>query len=104
MFRFIFALLCVLAYSVVLPLHAQNITLPENFYDEKVASGWDRPIGITFDEQGRGYVWEKKGKVFILDIDGNKLAEPLIDISEEIDNWSDLGLIGFALDVHFRMT
>lgn len=101
MLRFVFALSCVLSWLAVPRLEAQNITLPENFYDEKVASGWDRPIGITFDEQGRGYVWEKKGKVFLLDIDGNKQTEPLIDISEEIDNWSDLGLIGFALDPDF---
>lgn len=86
-----------------LPLlvHAQEVTLPDNFFDETVADGWDRPVGITFDEQGRGYVWEKRGRVFILDQEGHKQEEPLIDISEEVDNWSDLGMLGFALDPNF---
>ena len=81
--------------------HAQALSLPPDFYDETVGEGWERPVGITFDEQGHGYIWEKKGRVMLLDEEGHKLDEPLIDISEEVDNWSDLGLLGFALDPNF---
>ncbi len=75
--------------------------LPEGFYDELVGSGWDRPLGITFDSNGQGYVWEKNGKVFVLDTLGQKLENPIIDISEEVMNWSDHGLVGFVLDPAF---
>ncbi len=75
--------------------------LPDNFYDELVGDGWDRPVGITFDGLGRGYVWEKRGAVFILDQEGNKFPEPFIDISDEVGNWGDHGLIGFALHPNF---
>ena len=84
-------------------IFAQSTTpsLPEGFYDEKVASGWDRPVGITFDENGQGYVWEKKGRIYLIDKDGNKAEEALIDIRDEVLNWGDHGLLGFALDPLF---
>ncbi|GJM34377.1 MAG: hypothetical protein DHS20C18_33780 [Saprospiraceae bacterium] len=97
--RFIcFCLLALVNYQ----LWSQNTpSLPDKFYDEKVGADWERPVGITFDTEGRGYVWEKKGKVYILTTEGEKISEPLIDISEEVVNWSDHGLLGFALDPDF---
>ncbi len=93
----------VLFLAFTLSLSAQTTPhLPENFYDEKVGENWERPIGLTFDEVGRGFVWEKKGKVFVLTPEGEKISEPLIDISEEVVNWSDHGLLGFALDPNFQ--
>ncbi len=90
----LFPILAILLISLN-PSFAQ---LPEDFYDEQYAAGFDFPTGITFDEKGRAYVWEKKGIVYILDSLGNRLPEPLIDISEEVMNWKDHGLLGFALD------
>lgn len=75
--------------------------LPKDFYDQKFISGFDFPMGITFDEEGKGYVWEKKGKVWIIDQEGQLQAEPLIDISEQVANWKDHGLTGFVLDPNF---
>ena len=46
------------------------------------------------------YVWEKGGKVWIVE-NGVRLPNPLIDISEEVGNWRDFGLLGFALDPNF---
>lgn len=83
-------------------LWAQSpIQLPEKFYDQKIAGNWQRPVGVTFDDQGRGFVWEKRGQVHIIDELGNKLPNPLIDISDEVGNWGDHGLLGFALDPSF---
>jgi len=73
---------------------------PAGFSDELVLDGWSQAVGITFDENGRMYVWEKGGKVWAVE-NGIKPAEPLIDISEEVGNWRDFGLIGFALDPNF---
>ena len=55
---------------------------------------------MTFDQTGRMYVWEKKGKVYTVE-DGIKNPIPLIDISEEVGGWRDFGLLGFALDPNF---
>ena len=88
----LFALLAALCFS----LFAQ----PAGFSNVSHVSGWDLAIGMTFDDNGRMYVWEKSGKVYIVD-GGIKSATPLIDLSEEVGNWRDYGLLGFALDPSF---
>jgi glucose/arabinose dehydrogenase len=75
--------------------------LPEDFSDQTISENWTMPMGLTFDETGRMFVWEKAGKVFIVDTSGNKIPEPLLDIHEEVGNWRDHGLLGFALDPEF---
>ncbi|WP_282775419.1 PQQ-dependent sugar dehydrogenase [Phaeodactylibacter xiamenensis] len=75
--------------------------LPEDFYDITYLTELDNPMGMTFDENGRMYVWEKKGVVRVVDTAGNLYPEPLIDISEEVSNWKDHGLMGFTLDNDF---
>lgn len=94
-------LLSFLFLCCLIPFKETFAQLPEDFYDELHAGGFDFPTGITFDDLGRAYVWEKKGVVHILDSLGNRLPEPLIDISEEVMNWKDHGLMGFALDPAF---
>ena len=74
--------------------------LPENFFDQEVGSDWQRPVGITFDDNGRGYVWEKRGTVYLLE-NGLKLNQPLIDISDEVGDWGDHGMLGFVLHPDF---
>lgn len=73
---------------------------PEGFSDQLVSTGWNQATGLTFDENGRMYVWEKQGLVWIVE-NGVKLPDPLIDIREEITNYSDHGLLGFALHPNF---
>jgi PKD repeat protein/glucose/arabinose dehydrogenase len=79
---------------------AQAGSLPEGFADVLVAGGLVSPVGVVWDGNGRGYLWEKAGKVWLLE-NGVKLPTPLIDISEEVGGWRDHGLIGFALDPAF---
>ena len=57
--------------------------------------------GFAWDNNGQQYLWEKGGKVWIVDTNGVNLPTPLIDISEEVGNWRDHGLNGFALDPGF---
>ncbi len=91
--------LTVLIISLLSGLSAQN--LPDEFYDEKFLGPLEFPTGITFDQNGRMFVWEKSGVVYIADSTGTLFQEPLIDISEEVANWKDHGLMGFALDPEF---
>ncbi len=76
-------------------------TLPDGFSDEVVAEGLDRPVGIVFDEAGQGYVWDKAGRVFVLAADGQLLDQPLLDLSEEVGDWDDHGLMSVALHPAF---
>ncbi|MEM0897436.1 MAG: carbohydrate-binding protein, partial [Verrucomicrobiota bacterium] len=84
---------------VLCSVSSRAAVLP-GFQDTVFASGFDQPVGIVFDDNGRGYVWEKGGKVWIVH-NGTKHAEPLLDISEEVGNWRDFGMLGFALDPNF---
>ena len=46
------------------------------------------------------FVWEKAGRVWAVQ-NGVKSAQPVIDIAEEVGDWRDYGLLGFALDPAF---
>ncbi|GAB4402379.1 MAG: hypothetical protein OHK0039_00310 [Bacteroidia bacterium] len=73
--------------------------LPDGFSDQFVSAGWTQAVGLTFDETGRMYVWSKDGKVYGVEDDQRHL---LLDISEEVANYGDHGLLGFALHPAFR--
>ncbi|MBK8497998.1 MAG: PQQ-dependent sugar dehydrogenase [Flavobacteriales bacterium] len=75
-------------------------TLPMNFNDALVMGGWSSPVGCTWDANGRMYVWEKRGRVWIVE-NGIKLATPLLNIEQEVGNWGDHGMLGFALDPNY---
>lgn len=88
-----------LTLSTLLPtVHAQSV--PVGFNDALVMGGWQEPVGFTFDANGRMFVWEKGGRVYIVE-NGVRLPNALIDISEEVGNWRDHGCLGFALDPNF---
>jgi glucose/arabinose dehydrogenase len=76
------------------------VAVPPGFSDVTINADFDQAVGVTFSADGRGYVWEKAGRVWLLE-NGEKSATPLIDISQEVGNWRDLGLLGFALDPNF---
>jgi glucose/arabinose dehydrogenase len=92
-------LLLSLLLALAAPRQAQS-ALPEGFGATPQGGDWSEPIGITFDDNGRGYVWERGGRVWILD-GATKLPTPLVDISEEVLAVRDHGLIGFALHPNF---
>ncbi len=96
--RFLFPLPFLFFFCLINTVQAQ---LPDGFFDEVVLSDLDQFCGVTFDNEGRGYLWERNGRVFMLDTNGVLLADPIIDISEEVANWWDMGMLGFALDPDF---
>ncbi|MEM8909382.1 MAG: PQQ-dependent sugar dehydrogenase [Bacteroidota bacterium] len=77
-----------------------SLAQPNGFSDQVYVGNFSQAVGLTFDANGRMYVFEKGGKVWIIE-DGIKLPNPLIDLSEEVGNWRDFGLLGFALDPNF---
>src|SRR5688572_13108225 len=74
---------------------------PPGVIEVPIASGWQQPVGLCFRENGELFVWEKRGQVWKVE-NGVKAAQPLLNISEEIGDWRDFGLLGFALDPQFE--
>ena len=73
---------------------------PPGFVDEVYATGFAGAIGLVFDDLGRSYVWEKNGRIFVVE-NGIKSPAPLLDISDEVGGWRDFGLLSVALDPNF---
>ncbi|HZL99283.1 MAG TPA: PQQ-dependent sugar dehydrogenase [Planctomycetota bacterium] len=76
--------------------------VPPGFTDELVSDAWNQAVGVTFASDGRAYVWQRNGRVYVVE-DGVKLSPPLLDVAQEVANWGDHGLIGFALDPDFTV-
>lgn len=91
--KFIFLICFFLVFS-------NTFAQPSGFIDEVTSDNWTIPTGLAFDANGRMFVWEKSGKVFIVE-NGKKQTNPIIDISEEVLDYGDHGLNGFALDPDF---
>ena len=93
----LFAIILVVAFA-----QAGGATLPSGFTEATIGGTWNEAVGLTFDADGhRMFVWEKGGRVWIVEND-TRLPNPLIDISAEVGNWRDHGMLGFALDRIFN--
>ena len=82
-------------------------SVPPGFAETVIAgpgSGgvWKEAVGITFEDNGRIYVWERGGRVWLKDPADSSFTL-LIDISEEVANWGDHGFLGFTVDPNFRV-
>ena len=73
---------------------------PSGFSDQLYMGNWNQVVGFVYDDNGRMFVWEKAGKVWIVE-NGIKASSPILDISEEVGGWRDFGLVGFVLDPNF---
>ena len=85
-------------------LNAQ--TFPAGFSTVTIGSGWTEPVGAVYNKTGtKLFVWEKGGKVYVCNLSGGvyvKQTMPVVDISAEVGNWRDHGMLGFALDPNFE--
>lgn len=101
-----FLLLALVAFATVT---ANAQTLPPGFSLVDIASGtWTEPVGTAFNSTGtKMFVWEKRGQVFVCNWDDGsheyiKQTTPVLNISEEVGNWRDHGMLGFAVDPNFE--
>ena len=94
-FRWLPAVACCL-----LSLAAYASAVPKGFTETSVPGPWNDAVGITFETNGRIYVWERTGKIWIKD-PADSSPSLLINIGEEVGG--DHGLLGFALDPNFRV-
>ncbi len=90
-------IICICFFTVF----AQQAWLTGNFQRILVSDTWNEAVCIRFDNNGQMYVCEKGGKIWVVDTNGSVNSTPLLDISEEVGNWRDHGLLGFTLDPNF---
>ena len=77
-----------------------GIAPPPGFVTTNVSTGWNQATGLTFNSTGsQMFVWEKAGKVWVVE---NNVKKLLIDISPEVGNYRDFGLLSFALSPQFE--
>ncbi|MEN0003360.1 MAG: PQQ-dependent sugar dehydrogenase [Bacteroidota bacterium] len=76
--------------------------LPEDFYDQIYSKDYEEVMGLTFDQAGRLFIWEKAGRIRMVDSSGVAVEAPVLDISERVANWKDHGLMSVALDPAFQ--
>jgi len=72
--------------------------LPNGFHDDVVFSGLTNPTAIRFAPDGRVFVAEKSGLVKVFDSLADQTPTVAVDLSTEVDDYWDRGLLGMALD------
>lgn len=94
--------LCLCLLFLYLPSYAQ---LPAGFIDAKSQSGYSSPMGVIFSKNGQKmFVWEKKGTLWVSNWNGAtyvKQATVVLNLSEEVADWRDMGFQSVALDPNF---
>jgi glucose/arabinose dehydrogenase len=79
------------------PANAQGgFNLPYGFIQDTVVLGLDRPTSFALLPDGRILIAEKSGVVRVA-VNGQLLPDPFIDISTEVNDSSDRGLLGIAV-------
>ncbi|GAB3853389.1 PQQ-dependent sugar dehydrogenase [Dactylosporangium cerinum] len=99
------------ALSVAVPLAAAALSrataagastsLPSGFSEQVVFSGLDHPTKLVFAPDGRVFVAEKKGVVKVFDSVSDPSPDVFADLSTNVYNYEDLGLLGLAVPPDF---
>ncbi len=76
-----------------------SVTLPPGFYLEPVATGLDTPIATAIAPDGRVFVTEKEGRLVTVTPTGGR--QVLLDLSAEVLEHGDRGMLGLTLDPAF---
>src|SRR5687768_11159393 len=99
---YLFILICFFGTTI----QAQDQVFSDpNFTYTIVDDGWVQPMGAAYTQNAqRLFVWEKRGLVYVCNKNGStytRQATAVIDLTAEVLNWDDNGLLGFALDPDF---
>jgi glucose/arabinose dehydrogenase/PKD repeat protein len=78
-----------------------DATLPTGFQESTVFSGLTFPTNFRFSPDGRVFVAEKSGKIEVFDSLDDTTPTLFADLSDEVDDYWDRGLLGLALDPNF---
>ncbi|GAB3848865.1 PQQ-dependent sugar dehydrogenase [Dactylosporangium cerinum] len=106
-----FALSSVLALGLAVPIAGAVITsgrpaaaatsLPAGFSEQVVFAGLVHPTKVVFSPDGRVFVAEKSGVIKVFDSLSSTTAHVFADLSAEVHDYEDEGLLGLALPPNF---
>ncbi|MCA2217375.1 PQQ-dependent sugar dehydrogenase [Jidongwangia harbinensis] len=91
------ALLTVLAP----PAPAAAVVLPAGFREQTVLTGLNQPMNLEFAPDGRIFVAEKAGRIKVFDSIADPTPTLFADLSANVHNQNDRGLLGLALHPDF---
>ena len=81
---------------------AQAQDLADGFYlEDATDAAFALPVAVAFAPGGRMFVVEKRGVVWVVE-DGRLQPEPFIDLTDEVLDQHDRGLLGIAIDPGFE--
>jgi glucose/arabinose dehydrogenase len=83
------------------PLHRAPATVPPGFTDTAVISGLNSPSVVQFASDGRIFVGQKGGVVVEYDSLSDPTPTTVADLSTNVYDYWDRGLLGMALDPNF---
>jgi len=96
----------IIALLLISPASTPAQTFPGGFSAATIGSGWSEPVGAVYNKTGtKLFVWEKGGRVYVCNLSAGvyvKQTTPVLDLSAEVGNWRDHGMLGFALDPNFE--
>src|SRR5215210_2406578 len=96
------AALAVSLVTLLLPSGAGAVpTLPAGFQDSAVIGGMTYPTTVQFSNDGRVFVAEKSGLIKVFDNLSDTTPTTFADLSTNVHNFWDRGLLGMALDPNF---
>lgn len=104
-----FALLAALALLVAgMALPAARVALaaptqsafPDGFFEERIVAGLRLPTSFAVARDGRVFIAEKSGRVRVVE-NGVLLPDPFIDLSPEVNDSADRGMMGVAVHPNF---
>ena len=72
--------------------------LPPGFQESVAFSGLDHPTALRFSPDGRIFVAEKNGRIKVFDSLADTTPTLFADLSTNVYNFWDRGLLGLALD------
>jgi glucose/arabinose dehydrogenase len=76
-------------------------SLPSGFTDSTVISGVGEGTVVQFAADGRVFIAEKNGRVYEWDSITDPTATLVKDLSTNVYDWGDRGMLGMALDPNF---
>jgi glucose/arabinose dehydrogenase len=83
------------------PAHGSTPVVPAGFHDKVVIAGLGSPSVVQFASDGRVFVGQKGGVVLEYDSLSDPTPTTVTDLSTNVYDYSDRGLLGMALDPNF---
>jgi glucose/arabinose dehydrogenase len=96
------ATLAAVVLVLLVPVSGNAVSaLPSGFQEEAVISGLTNPTNVEFSQDGRVFVAEKSGLIKVFDSLSDTTPTTLANLSTNVYNFWDRGLLGLALAPNF---